>query len=94
PQEDQQIVLDFRGPYQFEQSAECINDYLEVRDGEYGFSPTSTTPVAIMPVSIMVATDHQTALAVSFAPVDPCQQHALTALEMEMHPSSEYSNLR
>ncbi|CAH8863291.1 unnamed protein product [Trichobilharzia szidati] len=39
PQEDQQIVLDFRGPYQFEQSAECINDYLEVRDGEYGFSP-------------------------------------------------------
>ncbi|XP_018646499.1 neuropilin (nrp) and tolloid (tll)-like [Schistosoma mansoni] len=39
PQKDQQIILDFRGPFQFEPSADCINDYLEVRDGEYGFSP-------------------------------------------------------
>ncbi|KAH8873486.1 Neuropilin and tolloid-like protein 2 [Schistosoma japonicum] len=39
PQEDQQIILDFRGPFEFEPSADCINDYLEVRDGEYGFSP-------------------------------------------------------
>ncbi|CAH8612361.1 unnamed protein product [Heterobilharzia americana] len=39
PQEDQQIILDFRGPFHFEPSADCINDYLEVRDGEYGFSP-------------------------------------------------------
>ncbi|CAL8096946.1 unnamed protein product [Calicophoron daubneyi] len=39
PYENQRIVLKFRGAFLFEPSSECVNDYLEVRDGQYGFSP-------------------------------------------------------
>ncbi|TPP67310.1 Neuropilin (Nrp) and tolloid (Tll) [Fasciola gigantica] len=39
PSADERIVLDFRGPVVLEPSSNCDNDYLEIRDGQYGFSP-------------------------------------------------------
>ncbi|OON22495.1 CUB domain protein, partial [Opisthorchis viverrini] len=39
PDKNQRILLDFRGEFQLEPSTGCVNDYLEVRDGEFGFSP-------------------------------------------------------
>ncbi|VDP67053.1 unnamed protein product [Echinostoma caproni] len=39
PSKTERIVLDFRGPVVFEPSSNCENDYLEIRDGQYGFSP-------------------------------------------------------
>ncbi|KAF7262001.1 hypothetical protein EG68_00697 [Paragonimus skrjabini miyazakii] len=39
PTSKQRIILDFRGPILLEPSTGCVNDYLEIRDGQFGFSP-------------------------------------------------------